>query len=717
MKTRRSQASSPYSDSQYFWNGQLEQWMDLRANYIPEGQLPTCREKPSRQNFREADRLSNLCIDLRADLLTSWTDHDRANFIQRFTEVGKDFQLISNALPGKTVAQCIQHYYLTKHRCCYKNLRKKAINQNNGLQTRRVKSCGIHRANIQQRSAIRDIANVSAVKGKIRKTFSCPEPKIVEARETCKKRRKREAGASEVTIQRNKNANRRFRNTAGSPSEEENAGIYKDSERTTEGKSLKYVNRGKGVAKGSNTCGQVTSARADHMNNLQEPNRGKSKKRMRTNGQGNNHSTHRGKLGNEKERICVESSGLSQLGKANKTALKTMSERTNGALTLREIKNGRKLLKRKKADSLGKEFETKIHRRKGFKTDPAKVDHHVDMTAEVLCKDDKGNPKKRSSVKRKQMRPNTFVDEWSEVPDAAMPCGKNTRRKLSKRHYPLIKIKSKCRCPVKSTGENDDDFDKTTLCNMAEESHLEQRGEIMRNIELFKAGCNSTTNRKGGIAAKYGETYGQTWHDDDCVITCVKRRGDKERDGAIVESDVVGSSFAIPSTMEESFELNDGDNSHERSAERKIPANALNVFNKATLTSSRKERSWEKIEKGSKQPGVHKTGQITSFKENRTRLSLNVKTTREITTMTTKTKTSINRHMKLLNQRSVGRSRRVIQGIKRWRSSESADEKKYKVFVTKKRPAKGNETKLSEQGKSGKKEPRPLKIQRNKSWP
>ena len=30
---------------------------DLRANYIPEGQLPMCREKPSRKNFREGQRM------------------------------------------------------------------------------------------------------------------------------------------------------------------------------------------------------------------------------------------------------------------------------------------------------------------------------------------------------------------------------------------------------------------------------------------------------------------------------------------------------------------------------------------------------------------------------------------------------------------------------------------------------------------------------------
>ena len=118
-------------------------------------------------------------------------------------------------------------------------------------------------------------------------------------------------------IQCDKNTAGRLRNSDASPSVEVNASLHKNFDGATKGKSAKDVNQGKGVAKGSNRRGRVTSARADFMTNLQELSRGRSKKKMITSDQSNNDSTNRGILGNKQERMCVDSSDLSQLDKAN----------------------------------------------------------------------------------------------------------------------------------------------------------------------------------------------------------------------------------------------------------------------------------------------------------------------------------------------------------------------------------------------------------------
>ena len=238
-------------------------------------------------------------------------------------------------------------------------------------------------------------------------------------------------------IQCDKNTAGRLRNSDASPSVEVNASLHKNFKK---GKSAKDVNQGKGVAKGSNRRGKVTSARADFMTNLQELSRGKSKKKMITSDQSNNDSTNRGSLGNKQERMCVDSSDLSQLDKANfitmrdgdelsedcpaldrtlnpnlrsrygdydkiksnsnfscgkmpsgpscsgidslKVSTTTTSEnRTNGTLKRRGTKNDRKLLKRKRADLTDKEFATDIYLGKGFKKEPSKVDHnHLNLT-------------------------------------------------------------------------------------------------------------------------------------------------------------------------------------------------------------------------------------------------------------------------------------------------------------------------------------------------
>ncbi|KAJ7387689.1 hypothetical protein OS493_001029 [Desmophyllum pertusum] len=108
------------------------------------------------------DRLANLTVDLRAHLLERWTEQEEALFTQRFIEVGKDFPLIADALPRK--------------------LRKKAINEENGIRTRRVKSCGSGKGNKpSQRLGNADKVTGVVAKGKLRKTFSCPEANVLQS--------------------------------------------------------------------------------------------------------------------------------------------------------------------------------------------------------------------------------------------------------------------------------------------------------------------------------------------------------------------------------------------------------------------------------------------------------------------------------------------------------------------------------------------------------
>lgn len=425
-------------------------------------------------------------------------------------------------------------------------------------------------------------------------------------------------------IQCDKNTAGRLRNSDASPSVEVNASLHKNFNGATKGKSAKDVNQGKGVAKGSNRRGKVTSARADFMTNLQELSRGKSKKKMITSDQSNNDSTNRGSLGNKQERMCVGSSDLSQLDKANfitmrdedelsedypaldrtlnpnlrsryrdydkiksnsnfscgkmpggpscsgidslKVSPTTTSEnRTNGTLKRRGTKNDRKLLKRKRADLTDKEFATDIYLGKGFKQEPSKVDHNhlnltnVDITTGVPCRDHEVEPKERNTVKGKRIRRKTLADEWPEFTDVLLPCYKSARGKSLKRNYPSVKIQRRNLCPVRSSGEKHSCFDKKTSCKVVGEarhiSYPKRDGNIVRAKCLSKAGCSTTTTCKGEITAKDNRKYGGIWQkDDDCVITCVRRITEKERNRqeAILEANVVDSHswFTRPFTKE-----------------------------------------------------------------------------------------------------------------------------------------------------------------------
>ena len=86
-------------------------------------------------------------------------------------------------------------------------------------------------------------------------------------------------------------------------------------------------------------------------------------------------------------------------------------------------------------------------------------------------------------------------------------------------------------------------------------SYPKRDGNIVRAKGLSKVGCSTKTTCKGEITAKDNRKYGGIWQkDDDCVITCVRRMIEKERNRqeAILEANVVDSHswFTRPFTKE-----------------------------------------------------------------------------------------------------------------------------------------------------------------------
>ncbi|KAL9979957.1 hypothetical protein ACROYT_G008480 [Oculina patagonica] len=239
MRTRRAEASSPNSDPQYFWNEYLQKWTDLGVNCIAEAQLPLCQEKPSMENFKK-DSITKLNIDLRADLLKTWTEQEKELFTQRFIEVGKDFSLIADALPRK--------------------LRKKAIDEKNGAKTRRAKSCGNGKGTKRRSQRLENAVKIT--KERLRKTYSCPEANTLESKEMFGdiKSKANEGGHSskhlEHTEKITENDFKRLNDYRKGPSTKVGADINQDSVDTREKELTRSVNRRKGSTKLSITCDQ-----------------------------------------------------------------------------------------------------------------------------------------------------------------------------------------------------------------------------------------------------------------------------------------------------------------------------------------------------------------------------------------------------------------------------------------------------------------------------
>lgn len=57
--------------------------------------------------------------------ISKWTDEEKQIFRERFLATPKNFPSIASFLEGKTVAECIRYYYLTKKTEGYKQLLKK----------------------------------------------------------------------------------------------------------------------------------------------------------------------------------------------------------------------------------------------------------------------------------------------------------------------------------------------------------------------------------------------------------------------------------------------------------------------------------------------------------------------------------------------------------------------------------------------------------------
>lgn len=86
-------------------------------------------------------------------------------------------------------------------------------------------------------------------------------------------------------------------------------------------------------------------------------------------------------------------------------------------------------------------------------------------------------------------------------------------------------------------------------------SYPKRDGNIVRAKGLSRVGCSTKRTCKGEITAKDNRKYGGIWQkDDDCVITCVRRIIEKERNRqeAILEANAVDSHswFTRPFTKE-----------------------------------------------------------------------------------------------------------------------------------------------------------------------